>query len=190
MGRWTFLHPFFIRISKSVVHSRTKIRLFHCNTWMGRVPQGKLQNETSSQLVRGGAASASARAKGERSTLHSVRVVFAGFPNLSVCRLPIEIWVCLRAKRNENGGKESVRTQPVRNILFLTISLFLHQQHQFFPSLMKTDFIKDIVVRLRDGVTSLKTKLLFQPDISFFLLSLHIIVLTYGKDKDSCSENR
>ena len=25
---------YFIRISKSVVHSRTKIRLFHCNTWM------------------------------------------------------------------------------------------------------------------------------------------------------------
>ena len=39
---------------KSVVHSRTKIRLFHCDTWMGWVPQGKRQNETSSQLVRGG----------------------------------------------------------------------------------------------------------------------------------------
>lgn len=53
-GKVDLLHPFFIRISKSVVHSRTKIRLFHCNTWMGLVSQRKLQNETSSQLVRGG----------------------------------------------------------------------------------------------------------------------------------------
>ena len=41
--------------------------------------------------------SASARAKDERNTLLNVRVVFAGFPNLSVCRLTMETWVCLRA---------------------------------------------------------------------------------------------
>ena len=35
-------NPYFIRERKSVVHSRTKIRLFHRNTWMELVPQGKL----------------------------------------------------------------------------------------------------------------------------------------------------
>ena len=52
-----------------------------------------------------------------------MRVVFAGFPNLSVCRLPKEIWVCLRAKRNENGG--SNRSE---------LSRFEHQNTGSLPS--------------------------------------------------------
>ena len=58
----------------------------------------------------------------------------------------METWVCLRAERNENSGRN--RSELSRSEkFFLPISLSLHHQHQFFPSLMKPDFTKDLLER-------------------------------------------
>ena len=51
----------------------------------------------------------------------------------------------------------------------LPISLFLHQQHQFFTSLMKTYFIKDLLESIDDVFAFLGQYVAFR----VFFLSLH-----------------
>ena len=62
----------------------------------------------------------------------------------------METWVCLRAKRNENGGKESVITQPMRKMeksVENGILTVLH--HNFAHENNKEVWLRDLKLRLR-----------------------------------------
>ena len=68
----------------------------------------------------------------------------------------METWVCLRAKRNENGGKESVITQPMRKMeksVENGILTVLH--HNFAHENNKEVWLRGLKLRLSESHKSL-----------------------------------